>query len=387
MIALRTGSWAILLVAVGWPGLAVRAQEPTPLDLDTLVVPEPVAPEARNPQTDIRRLLRPEYSVIEARGQLDRSVHDRTELLVTLREREAVLQADLTRTSAAFDALTAARDAERDVVRERLKTMIRVRRLPKAHVFFDADGFAAYHGRVTALERLYEADRRRIVAYKAQLRGWERARADLERRRTNLARTRKEIAYNEQELAWDQEELVALGAAVVEEPEFYAEYVREIDALDEVVRKKVEEVVDPERPRLFIDRNKGGLSPPLWNADIEGRYGIRKHRAFGIEGTFRGLHLVPNRPGSHENVRAIYWGYVAFTGWIEGLGRVVIIDHTLGYTSLYGHLSSIAVTVGEKVKTGQTIGELGDSGSFFGERLYLELRENGRALNPLPWLK
>ena len=94
-----------------------------------------------------------------------------------------------------------------------------------------------------------------------------------------------------------------------------------------------------------------------------------------------------NRPGSHENVRAIYWGYVAFTGWIEGLGRVVIIDHTLGYTSLYGHLSSIAVTVGEKVKTGQTIGELGDSGSFFGERLYLELRENGRALNPLPWLK
>ena len=92
-------------------------------------------------------------------------------------------------------------------------------------------------------------------------------------------------------------------------------------------------------------------------------------------------------PGERTDVRSIYWGYVAWTGWLTGLGKVVIVDHTMGYASLYAHLASIDVKVGDKVGTGATLGAMGATESFFGPRLYLELRKDGAALDPMPWFK
>jgi len=139
---------------------------------------------------------------------------------------------------------------------------------------------------------------------------------------------------------------------------------------------------------MYIEETRGGLAPPIRNADVVGGYGTRNYK--GIRSIWHGVHFVPMRPPadlSPTPVRAIYWGWVAWTGWLTGLGQVVIVDHTVAYTSIYAHLGSIAVKVGEKVGTGQVLGTMGDSESFFGKRLYLELRRDGVALDPLPWMR
>ncbi|MCB9734589.1 MAG: peptidoglycan DD-metalloendopeptidase family protein [Deltaproteobacteria bacterium] len=357
------------------------------LDLDTLVVPKPVAPVQRKPEEDIRRVLRPENSLLQTRENLDKSIRERESRLAQLEAQEDLLRRDLERATAEFEALTAARDAERAVVRRRLRTMMRVKERPPIEVLLGSTSFKAYSGELEALERLYEADRRRVVAYREQLAVWNRQREDLARRRTNLANTIETIAYIRQDLAWDQEEKTALLEAVRTQAEFYAVWAREMEALDEVVAKKVEEVLDPGRARLYFAETMGALASPIRNPDIVGRFGIRKHPKFGTQTTSRGVELVPFRPGNPTEVRAVYWGYVAYIGWIRGLGRVVILDHTLGYASVYAHLDQATVEIGEKVKTGEPIGTMGDTGSFWGARLYLEMRKDGRALDPLRYMK
>jgi len=88
-------------------------------------------------------------------------------------------------------------------------------------------------------------------------------------------------------------------------------------------------------------------------------------------------------------IRAADSGKVIVAGWPDssGYGRRIIIDHGNGFTTLYAHLSSTAVSVGQYVSRGQTIGMMGSTGRSTGVHLHLEIRKNGVAQNPLSLLK
>lgn len=76
-------------------------------------------------------------------------------------------------------------------------------------------------------------------------------------------------------------------------------------------------------------------------------------------------------------------GTVIYAGELGGYGNLVIISHGYGLETRYAHLSSIEVTKGEKVSTGQVIGRIGSTGSSTSDHLHLEIRVNGKAYDPL----
>jgi len=75
-------------------------------------------------------------------------------------------------------------------------------------------------------------------------------------------------------------------------------------------------------------------------------------------------------------------GTVFFTGWHYGLGRLAIIDHGYGYRTHYGHLSQIKVKKGQRVKRGDVIGVVGNTGYSTGPHLHYEVHLKGEPVNP-----
>jgi murein DD-endopeptidase MepM/ murein hydrolase activator NlpD len=81
-------------------------------------------------------------------------------------------------------------------------------------------------------------------------------------------------------------------------------------------------------------------------------------------------------------VRAPADGTVVFAGAEGGYGHVLVIDHGYGLKTRFGHLSRIDVKLGEKVKRGQFVAAVGNSGRSTGPHLHYEVRVNGVADNP-----
>lgn len=80
-------------------------------------------------------------------------------------------------------------------------------------------------------------------------------------------------------------------------------------------------------------------------------------------------------------------GRVKFAGWDGGYGKAIIIDHGNGMQTLYGHLSTINVKVGDVVQKGKKIGIKGSTGNSTGVHLHFEVLQNGRPQNPMRYLK
>ncbi|WP_337661266.1 M23 family metallopeptidase [Erythrobacter sp. Alg231-14] len=80
-------------------------------------------------------------------------------------------------------------------------------------------------------------------------------------------------------------------------------------------------------------------------------------------------------------------GEVSFAGWKSGYGKTVEITHANGIMTRYAHLSRIGVTAGQSIEGGATIGGLGSTGRSTGPHLHFEVRINGRAVNPRPFLE
>lgn len=80
-------------------------------------------------------------------------------------------------------------------------------------------------------------------------------------------------------------------------------------------------------------------------------------------------------------------GVVLRSGWnSQGYGNFVVIDHNIDIITLYAHLDTIFVEVGDVVAQGQVLGTVGSTGNSTGPHLHFEIRDFGRLVNPLEWL-
>lgn len=75
-------------------------------------------------------------------------------------------------------------------------------------------------------------------------------------------------------------------------------------------------------------------------------------------------------------------GKVTYAAWKQGYGNCIIIDHGYGYQTLYGHMSKYNVRVGRKVKRGEVIGYVGNTGKSTGPHLHYEVIAHGKHDNP-----
>jgi murein DD-endopeptidase MepM/ murein hydrolase activator NlpD len=127
-------------------------------------------------------------------------------------------------------------------------------------------------------------------------------------------------------------------------------------------------------------------TPTLWPVigHLTGTFGERMD-PFSGEGAFHTGVDISSQYG--DGVRVSADGIVIEADERAGYGRLVIVDHGFGVTTYYGHLSSFNVHVGQQMRRGDTIGNVGVSGRSTGPHVHYEVRINGAPVNPMRYLR
>jgi murein DD-endopeptidase MepM/ murein hydrolase activator NlpD len=138
---------------------------------------------------------------------------------------------------------------------------------------------------------------------------------------------------------------------------------------------------------LLASRLQKEVRPSGWpveNGWISSLFGMRMDPFTGLRAFHAGVDFAA-RQGA--NVQSVAAGIVSDVGERFGYGLLVEINHGNGYVTRYGHNNAALVTVGERVRKGQAVALVGDSGRSTGPHVHFEVLLNGRTVNPYQYIQ
>jgi septal ring factor EnvC (AmiA/AmiB activator) len=136
----------------------------------------------------------------------------------------------------------------------------------------------------------------------------------------------------------------------------------------------------PTDPSQSFDHLRGKLPWPV-PGRVSARYQAPRESSGGVR--WNGV-MIETTPGT--KVRAPFFGRVVYADWLQGLGMLMIVAHSGGYMTLYGHAEVLYKAVGDRVSPGDVIAGLSDTEGAKPE-LYFEIREGRKTVDPKLWLK
>jgi septal ring factor EnvC (AmiA/AmiB activator) len=234
---------------------------------------------------------------------------------------------------------------------------------------------------------LAKDDGRRLTAYREASDALVETRARLASRRAEArsleAEARARRAGAESAYARKQELLAELTQETGRRQRWLAELIAARTRLDATMTDRASAVA-PTAPalRVPLESRRRQLPWPVPGA-VAQRFGRQRDGRFGTTTVNNGITIAA---AAGAPVRALHPGTVAFAGPFTGFGQLVIVDHGRQAYSLYGYLSGVRVQRGTAIDAGVVVGDVGDApdGS---SSLYLEVRVDGRPVDPLQWLK
>ena len=240
------------------------------------------------------------------------------------------------------------------------------------------------------------SDRELEDQYIAARQNTENVKADYEATKTELEAKQAELEEEQKQLEAELEEASQLLAVLTENLKANAATLSELQAAEDAADAQVTELVAAlEEERKAQAGNSGGGSGgsagavgstnfiwPVSCTYITSCVGYRFHPVSNLWKYHSGMDI---GCAYGDTVSASDTGTVSLAGWNGGYGNCVMINHNNGYYTLYGHLSSIAVSVGDNVSQGQTVGYVGSTGVSTGPHLHFEIREGTICLDFASW--
>ena len=191
-----------------------------------------------------------------------------------------------------------------------------------------------------------------------------------------------EVAALERALADRAAALAALTQQVTSGNQRLADLKREEQAVESLVADLARVMQDfPVDATQSFDRMRGKLPWPV-QGRVTAHY--QEQHANSAPGMRWNGEMIEAARGA--KVRAPYFGRVVYADWLQGLGLLLIIGHSGGYMTLYGHAEVLYKSVGDWVAPGDVIAALSDA-SGASPQLYFEIREGRKTVDPGAWLK
>ena len=227
--------------------------------------------------------------------------------------------------------------------------------------------------------KVIDFDKKLLDTLKSQSEDIAKYGSSLEEETKRIEQIASKLKNIEEDIVYQQKKQKEILSKLRQETAMYESSERQLERESIKLVYKISELSTGKNDN---PESTGSFSYPV-RAPITSPFGPRRHPIFGVRSMHSGIDLAAPYG---TPIKASEGGVVIYSGWYGGYGKVVILDHAKGFSTLYAHLSSTKVAVGARVKQGEVVGFEGSTGYATGPHLHFEVREQGKPKNPVIYL-
>jgi murein hydrolase activator len=384
---MRRLAWILLLLTTLTPAASAQVDSVTAEQRAQL---EALQRQAREKREAAAGLRKQENTAVRQLGRTDRDLTATRRRLRQLQTRARRLDLQLDATRLDLDRNLSRLADQRAALRKRLRSMYKFGPARELEFLLSTQSFAQLLARWDYLVMVAEQARGMLEQVRERKEVVETLEHRLEGHRAQVASTSQQTSAENKRLAVQrasrQQALRGIQSQRKEYEAAAAQLERDAAALKRLIARLEQRRATAAVPYTGdFARGRGQLDWPA-RGGVVGRFGLETNPRFpNVKVPNNGIDIgVPVGTA----VRAVGKGRVEYTSdSYASYGQIIILNHGDSYYTLYAHLSDIAVSVGQEVTAGQTIGRSGDTGSLKGAILHFEVRKGGTALNPEDWLQ
>ena len=348
--------------------------------------------EQKDLQSQINDLQGQQASVIEQKEALDHQ-NDLARQEIELINEQIDLYAKLVEEKA--KELEQAKEdeaAQKEALRVRMRAMEESGSLTYVAILFNASSFSDLLAKLNDISSVLQYDKKLEDAYIAATKHVAEVKADYEATLAEQEEKKVELEAKKAELERQIAAAEALIAELASDIETYKAEFEANAAAAAALGTQINELVAALEAQQKAEQaagkgngivtGTGSMKWPLPGYSGSDTYGMRFHPIFKENRFHAGTDV--GAP-SGTAILAADSGTVALATYNSGYGNYVVLSHGNGISTVYAHMSSLAVSSGTSVTKGQTIGYVGSTGWSTGPHLHFEVRVNGSTTDPLSY--
>ena len=245
-------------------------------------------------------------------------------------------------------------------------------------------GIADLFTRIAVVESILKHDNSIMDNYKAQIQEITEAKEIVEKEKGEQVEAQNILTDKQNQIKAKQSESQKIIDALSKDINELKKQEAEQEKAAKELQNQINAALKSSSQQNVTYSGNGKFGFPLTSyTRVSSTYGYRIHPITGTKKLHTGIDYAAPYGTS---ILAAEDGVVLTAGWNSGYGYCVTINHGGGYVTLYGHCSSLLVSVGQKVTKGQTIAKVGSTGNSTGNHLHFEVRVNGATVNPAGYL-
>ena len=381
--ALLALTMALLLSAAELtPALAV-----TQADIDALKnESNDLSAEKKELQAKLESLAADKSTAMERKTLLDQQIANTSAQISNVEEQIQQYAALISQKEEELIQAQEDEAAQYDLFCDRVRAMEKRGEVSYWSVLFRADSFTDLLSRLDMINEIMAADQRVIDQLKDLQAQIETAKTELETNKAEEEAAKSELEARKSELNTQRSEANALIQQLAANESETEAALDELEAEQDAIRAEIQRlneqlIAQQAANGNSVQSNPGGYIWPVDSRYITSTVGGRASPG-GIGSTnHKGTDI--GRVGYTSPIYASKAGTVIVSQYSSSYGNYVAISHGSGNTTLYAHMSSRKVSVGQYVNQGDVIGITGSTGNSTGPHLHFEVTENGVRVNPL----
>ena len=348
-----------------------------------------LAAQIKDLDRQLKSIAGDKAQALEQKRLLDRQISAKVQEIQSTESIIAQYDALIADEQAKLEDTQAKEEIQYELFCKRVRAMEEAGTVSYWSILFDSADFADLLDRATFVSEIMEADnkimddlaalRKSIEAQKAEL---ETSRADQQTQRDALVAQKKELDAKEADAAALVQKIQSQESEYQSSRDALKREEEEVEA--QIIKKQKEIQAKIAAGQISFDPGTGWQWPVPGRYKITSTFGPRIHPITGLPGKHTGTDVAAPKVTA---ILAARGGVVTISTYNNSYGNYVVVQHDNGIATLYAHMSSRAVSEGQIVTQGQTLGYVGSTGSSTGNHLHLEFRVNGKrqdALNYYP---